>query len=151
MSESARQKIRLTRNLESLAKLRRLGLLKKDHHGERYDTMFSSMAIPFWVGEEKWLPKVWADELAEIRMPVDELCIQCRDAKGKPLGYTVAGTCPACKGKLWISNGKHAQLFILVGEVDDPLTLDPAIYQAPMSPLHSKSKEAEEALTSDAS
>ena len=141
---SSMSEIRLTNNEDAIARLKRLGLLVKDQYGWRYDAMFNAMGIPFWLGHVKRIPTEWAESLVDAVMPIDEKCVNC---KGN--GSTQAGLCHICKGTRWTLTNRIAPLFKLLS-TEDLLTQNPQIYQEPPK-TKSNSKEAEEALTSDAS
>lgn len=140
MNSLAMADIRLTQNKDALAKLRRLGRLKKDEYGERFDAMFDSNPIPFWIGQVRNIPENWVDGLVDsFLMPIDAPCKNCsknvKDDKGRTErqsdGYLVGGgECPKCKGTGWADTNVIAPLFKKL-TVTDPLLLNPASYQAP--------------------
>ena len=140
MNDSSMSEIRLTQNADALKKLKRLGLLVKDQHGERFNAIFASMPIPFWVGHVKKIPTKWAlGLLDDYKMPLDERCKQC---KGQ--GATAIGICHVCKGVKWAGTNVTAPLFKIMS-TSDPLIEDPSMYQAPPE---KEIDAAAEALTS---
>lgn len=161
-SNIATATIRLTKNSDALAKLRRLGNTKKsgglgglhvDQYGERFDAMFDGNAIPFWIGEVKEIPLNWAEALVESYiMPLDGPCPHCstkdtRAAGTGGAGYTIAGVCTTCKSTGWVDLNISASLFKIEDRAD-PLTLAPKNYQGPPKKIDAPvtTKKAAEAL-----
>lgn len=141
-SSIATAEIRLTQNKDALAKLRRLGIARDgrglivDQHGERYDAMFDSNSIPFWIGQVRTIPQSWAESLVDTyKMPLDEGCKHCKptgkyDPHVAGTGATIAGICHQCRGTGWVDSNRTAPLFKILSSTD-PLALNPQNYQAP--------------------
>lgn len=123
----ATAEIRLTQNKDALAKLRRIGKLVKDAHGERFDAMFDGNPIPFWIGQVRSIPQNWAEGLVDSYvMPLDDKCKNCKGS-GQIVG---GGECNKCKSTGWVDINRPAPLFKMLSTTD-PLVFDPQSYQAP--------------------
>jgi hypothetical protein len=141
MSSASTAEIRITENKDALARLRRLGHLRKDEKGrEFYVAMYDGKSVPFYLGHVRTIPAEWAKGIvASYIMPMDEECVNCHDGK-KSKGYTVAGLCQVCKGTKLVSTNIERPLFKLLSE-RDPLLEDMNLYQAPPDVEITKKKE----------
>lgn len=132
---AATGEIALTANPQTLDKMRRLKMLRKDAKGEFFETTYggdsarNGMAtknLKFYTGQAMRLPLLWVntmtgkgDDSGDPRMiELEEACPQC-----KAKGSTSIGLCFHCKGMKWIKTGEFKAIFRKVSE-DDPTTFD---------------------------
>ena len=140
-STFTRTNISLNTEPKLIEKLRRLGEIESDEHGEFVWAMVNQERFKVYVGQEIAVPVQFAEALqAGYPVPLDEACRQCWDKELKEsTGYTVAGICHRCKGTKFIDLNRTVYKFLAKG-MSEIASFDPT--KMPPPKKSAKVKEA---------